>query len=435
MAHTWWTIRIDLVGGRGDDLWPRPGRILVAHPGHTFRELATACNDAFARWDVGHLHQFTLADGRRIEPGPVDAEDAEEGVLDDAATTIQRLTLGEQFAFVFDLGDRWTHLCTVGEELIDVREVIGHTPTRPLPIFGWGDIPDQYGRRWDADDGSASPPPAPEPPTADLPPLLAGWGPPSVTAPSTPPTPGGALGWWRPLAWTLEAQGQLRGAAVRRDVDTALTTLAGRAPLEVAHVAAPALLAGLAHGNPTAREYAEMLAGELRERWWAGDDELADELAAGCGLRAPTDLVDVPVWLDELASALEDGSLEATPRYLHLPSGQIVLVDEAMTGEPEPDDLEDRDVWLPLPTGGSSEGWHDMRDFIGTVEDGELSERLDDAIRGRGAFPRFRERLASDAVEATRWRRFREERELGRARAFLAVAGYRPAVSPPDARA
>jgi len=26
-------------------------------------------------------------------------------------------------------------------------------PAVPLPSFGWGDMPDQYGRRWDADDG------------------------------------------------------------------------------------------------------------------------------------------------------------------------------------------------------------------------------------------------------------------------------------------
>ena len=31
-------------------------------------------------------------------------------------------------------------------------------PVGPLPCWGWGDIPDQYGRRWDGDHGSNSMP-------------------------------------------------------------------------------------------------------------------------------------------------------------------------------------------------------------------------------------------------------------------------------------
>ncbi|GIJ24221.1 hypothetical protein [Micromonospora lutea] len=29
-----------------------------------------------------------------------------------------------------------------------------------MPYFGWGDLPDRYGRRWDGDDGEAEPQPA-----------------------------------------------------------------------------------------------------------------------------------------------------------------------------------------------------------------------------------------------------------------------------------
>ena len=65
MARTWITVRVDLVGGRGEDLWPRPGRLLVASRSHTFRQLATAIDDAFARWDRAHLHEFTLPDGAK----------------------------------------------------------------------------------------------------------------------------------------------------------------------------------------------------------------------------------------------------------------------------------------------------------------------------------------------------------------------------------
>ena len=51
MARTWLSIDVELVGGmHAHDLWPRPGRVLLARPGMTFRALADAINDAFARW-------------------------------------------------------------------------------------------------------------------------------------------------------------------------------------------------------------------------------------------------------------------------------------------------------------------------------------------------------------------------------------------------
>ncbi len=44
----------------------------------------------------------------------------------------------------------------------------------PLPCWGWGDIPDLYGRRRDGDDGSSPMPKAPNG-LADLPPILPEW--------------------------------------------------------------------------------------------------------------------------------------------------------------------------------------------------------------------------------------------------------------------
>lgn len=73
MARTWLSIRVDLVEGRGEDCWPRPGRIFAAARIHTFAQLATAIDDAFARWDRAHLHQFWTGDGHRIgDPDPDD---------------------------------------------------------------------------------------------------------------------------------------------------------------------------------------------------------------------------------------------------------------------------------------------------------------------------------------------------------------------------
>ena len=174
MTRTWLSIRVDLVEGRGERLWPRPGRIFAAARSHTFQALATAIDDASARWDRAHLHEFRLVDGTRLTTLYGD-EDELGPSLDDRRTKLSRLRPGEQFLYTFDLGDDWTYLCTVGPDRVDPEEELGIVPHVPLAFWGWGAIPDQYGRRWDGDDGEARLPRDPR--GADLPPLRPGWGP------------------------------------------------------------------------------------------------------------------------------------------------------------------------------------------------------------------------------------------------------------------
>lgn len=68
MAQSWLSIRVELVSGHGADLWPRPARILAAARNHSFAQLAEAIDCAFGRWDLAHLHMFTLADQTGISP-------------------------------------------------------------------------------------------------------------------------------------------------------------------------------------------------------------------------------------------------------------------------------------------------------------------------------------------------------------------------------
>jgi hypothetical protein len=45
----------------------RPGRVFGVSPAHTFHQFGVAIDDAFARWDRSHLHEFTLPRiGRRV---------------------------------------------------------------------------------------------------------------------------------------------------------------------------------------------------------------------------------------------------------------------------------------------------------------------------------------------------------------------------------
>ena len=147
MARTWLPVRVDLVEGHGERLWPRPGRIFAAARSHAFRDLAGAIDDAFARWDRSHLQEFTLADGTRLCDRDPDWQVDGQVEEDYRRVRLSRLRSGERFAYVFDLGDHWAHLCTVGDRRIDPVEVLGIEADRPLPYWGWGNIPDQYRRR------------------------------------------------------------------------------------------------------------------------------------------------------------------------------------------------------------------------------------------------------------------------------------------------
>lgn len=442
MARTWLSIRVDLVdGAHAHELWPRPGRILLARPGMTFRQLADAINDAFARWDRAHLHAFTLADGTRIAiQGPWDEPDADE--LDDTKTTLSRLQLGEQFTFEFDFGDSWMHLCTVAEQKVDPHEVYGETPDRPVAYFGWGWIPDQYGRRWDGDDGSSPVPPPPDPPLGDLPDLHYTWGSRAFRFPSTSEDignvvagpwanePVGQGAWPDLMPWTYESIQDLRRAVAQRDIANVTGLLLDHDPVDVAHVAAPALIDAIEDGHdPGAQLITDQLMPRLEERGWLGDEELVAEferaLRGGESQLRPT-----PVNLGELASHLDGPTDLDEGCKLEIATGQLWPRDPmGIAGIEEPDNFDDPDAFIGVIGHGSGPGYGDMRDFIGTVTDETVARQLDVAIQGKGAFRRFKDTLFPNEQWWGSWSTFSNERQLARARWWLADAGLRPVTS------
>ncbi|ARZ72605.1 hypothetical protein SMD11_7029 [Streptomyces albireticuli] len=145
------------------ELWPRPGRVFAVSTGHTLHALAEAIDDAFARWDRSHLHEFEFpATGRRAtEHRYLDGVEDPDVELDaDVVCVGEVLQPGQEFRYTFDLGDNWRHTCRVESQPIEVTKVLGTVPERPLPYWGWGTIPDAYGRMWDGDTGE-NPVPAP----------------------------------------------------------------------------------------------------------------------------------------------------------------------------------------------------------------------------------------------------------------------------------
>ena len=138
--RTWLSIRVELVQGGGRTLWPRPGRVFAAARSHTFLALGDAIDTAFARWDRAHLSLFELADATDV-CGPIEWDDPPDGSVFAGATRLSRLNAGEQFLYTFDMGDDWTHLCTVAEQRIDALEALGIIPDGPPGVLGVGRDP------------------------------------------------------------------------------------------------------------------------------------------------------------------------------------------------------------------------------------------------------------------------------------------------------
>ena len=144
----WLQIQVELAGSAELACDPPPGRILLVGPGHTFLQLAEAIDDAFARWDLAHLHAFELPGGGFVglpDGGPP-LGDAPRWLDHRAIEVLAAVGPGDRFAYTFDLTACWHHECRVLEETIDPLSVFGVRPSRPAIAYGWGWIPDQYGR-------------------------------------------------------------------------------------------------------------------------------------------------------------------------------------------------------------------------------------------------------------------------------------------------
>jgi hypothetical protein len=111
----------------------------------TFRQLADTINASFARWDLGHLYAFRLEDGSEVGI-PDEDGDEDEPVRHASRAKIATRAKGELFEYEFDFGDSWLHRCTILETEVAPDDVYGKRPKGPVAIWGWGSIPDQYGR-------------------------------------------------------------------------------------------------------------------------------------------------------------------------------------------------------------------------------------------------------------------------------------------------
>ena len=128
------------------------------------------------------------------------------------------------------------------------------------------------------------------------------------------------------------------------------------------------------------------------------------------------------IGLDELYDAMENNSYEVE-YYLDLETGEILFVSEGMddeeTGKLKIQIGEELGRYELIPKAESYEGYRDMQAFIATVEDDHLSELLEVAINGKGAFRRFKDVLLNYPEERERWFQFKDDRMKERALEWL----------------
>ena len=228
----------------------------------------------------------------------------------------------------------------------------------------------------------------------------------------------------------------LRAAVYRGDGRAVVELLRGvGADDESLQLAGDGVIAAVMQRVDGATELAREFVVGLRQRGWEGDDELADQLEAQLGSGPAAMPRALPVDLEELAGILEGDPLSVGGR-IDIRTGEVwpqAAIDYAVeSGEEEEDISDDPERWLAVHGEGSREGYRDMELFIASVEDPGRAERLAIAIRGRGAFRRFKDELVCWPGELERWHAFSEERQRGRARSWLAASGYR--VLPVDRR-
>jgi len=73
-----------------------------------------------------------------------------------------------------------------------------------------------------------------------------------------------------------------------------------------------------------------------------------------------------------------------------------------------------------IPVADSREGYRDMEDFIETVQKNAVRMRLAQALRGKGAFRRFKDTLAGFPEEREHWFEFKRQRTNQRILDWLA---------------
>lgn len=124
---------------------------------------------------------------------------------------------------------------------------------------------------------------------------------------------------------------------------------------------------------------------------------------------------------EALAVAFEN-QLPHSHSFLDLTSGKVVT----LTGSADvPDPPEPAENFLYIKPRPSREGYRTMQNFIRTIEDAGLVEKLSAALVGKGAFRRFKDQLLAYPHVRQQWFAFKDSEVYAYAAAWLDKEGVR----------
>lgn len=132
--------------------------------------------------------------------------------------------------------------------------------------------------------------------------------------------------------------------------------------------------------------------------------------------------------LQEICFLFEDSSCEHRG-YLDLKTGEIIQIFDDIMDPDEKEFLDDKvdeglgERYITIPNAESYDGYQDMKDFIDTVKEMKLKEKLYNAISGSGAFRRFKDVLNYYPKEKERWFKFKDEKVMERVNEWLEEEG------------
>src|SRR5690625_4203748 len=370
MRQKWMAISVEFLGGMGDELWPYPGRVFAVSSTHTFAQLGNSIDAAFARWDLSHLAMFTLSDGRII----TDAQTGQELANAVAGPLLNPLDISkvkifdvlapeDEFRYEFDFGAGWVHRCSIEDEPIDPLEVLGSVPSQPLAFWGWGEIPDQYGRRTEDDDGQTK---LPRRPRTRHPMFGTGW-------------PGDKV------LPKLDLE-EVTAAIVAQDAPRFLAAVAGRDVDEALQQVGLGMPVALNQCRAESEAMALSIINRLNLRRYPGDDLLAGDLLARIR-NQPLAGRAVPIALDRLCDAL---AKDESGAYLNLETGSFVAASEADDQIRGAAAGANPQTWLHIDASGA--------DTIHTTAGSSSDEATQELFSRERCFGRVRELLATHGV-------------------------------------
>jgi hypothetical protein len=127
------------------------------------------------------------------------------------------------------------------------------------------------------------------------------------------------------------------------------------------------------------------------------------------------EVINIP---DEVMSAAESGDEE---EIADLPEWEQELME---TARAVLSDEEGR--FQDIPRRSSSEGYDLMVEFMGSMRNAKLRDRLTSALHGKGVFRRFKDVLRDYPDEENRWHVFHNEKMREDARGWLNSLGIEP---------